>query len=171
MATKDIAYFEEFKDFCKALREAGAFLVVTDEQGKPNVMTIGWAAIGPVWSEPVLMVLVRPSRYTFGLIDKAKRFSVNVPIRGLRGELEFCGSHSGRNVDKVKECGLHVLPGREPGVKILADCDLFYECEIVQKTKVLKETLDARIIGKYYPAGDFHGIFFGRILSCYRAPR
>jgi len=53
MATKDIAYFEEFKDFCEALREAGAFLVVTDEQGKPNVMTIGWAAIGPVWSEPV----------------------------------------------------------------------------------------------------------------------
>jgi len=56
-------------------------------------------------------------------------------------------------------------------VKILAGCDLFYECEIVQKTKVLRETLDARIIGQYYPAGDFHGIFFGRILGCYRAPR
>ena len=131
METRNIQYFERFEDFCKGLSGAGAFLVVQDAKGKPNPMTIGWAAMGPVWGEAVLAVLVRPSRHTHGLIGRAKVFSVNVPIDGLRKELAFCGSRSGRDVDKVKACGLKVLPGRLPQVSVLADCGLFYECEVV----------------------------------------
>jgi flavin reductase (DIM6/NTAB) family NADH-FMN oxidoreductase RutF len=168
MNAKAIDYRDSFADLCKALEGDGAFLVVEDSQGKPNPMTIGWATLGVVWGEPILTVYVRPTRHTCGLIEKAKRFSVCVPASGMKRELLFCGSRSGRDHDKVKECGLKVLPGQTKGVSILEDCALFYECETVHKTFVLKETLDGKIRGKYYPSEDFHSVYYGRILKAYR---
>jgi aminoglycoside phosphotransferase (APT) family kinase protein len=57
----------------------GAFLTVRAGEAL-NTMTIGWATIGYVWRKPVFMVLVRDSRHTFGIIEKAADFTVSVPI-------------------------------------------------------------------------------------------
>jgi flavin reductase (DIM6/NTAB) family NADH-FMN oxidoreductase RutF len=169
MNYRELEFTEGFGELCRSLRDDGAFLVVQDEKGRPNPMTIGWALAGVLWGEPILTVLVRPSRHTFGLIEKAKRFSVCVPPAGQMAEaLAFCGSKSGRDCDKVKELGLHACPGLETGVSVLEDCVLFYECERVHKTHVLKDTLDAEIISGYYPQGDFHTVYQGRILRCYK---
>ena len=158
-----------FDDLCRQLRGGGAFLVVQGPDGRPNPMTIGWATLGVVWSEPVMTVLVRPSRFTFGLLEQAKRFSVCAPLGGrLESELAFCGSRSGRDCDKVKECGFKVGPGVARGVSVLEDCDLFYECEIVHRTKVVPETLAVDIAGSCYPQGDFHTMCSGRIVHSYR---
>ncbi|HAM36305.1 MAG TPA: flavin reductase [Elusimicrobia bacterium] len=170
MKKTDMEFAESFPAFCRALRAEGAFLVAQDEKHRPNAMTIGWAAIGVIWGEPILTVLVRPSRHTFGLMEKAKRFSVCIPPAGKLGkELAFCGSRSGRDCDKIKECGLKLAAGKEPDVSVLADCVLFYECETVHKTHVLKDNLEAGIIARYYPRGDFHTIYNGRILHAYKS--
>ncbi len=168
MKTEKIEYFERFDDFCRAFPMPGAFLVVQDSNGRPNPMTIGWALLGVVWSEPIMTVLVRPSRHTWGLMEKAKYFSVNVPAGKLEKELEYCGTHSGRDGDKIANCGLTAVPGSIKGVSILEDCDLFYECEIVHKTGVIRENLDPKITGTFYPKGDFHTVYSGRILHAYR---
>ncbi len=168
MKTEKMEHFERFEDFCRALPMPGAFLVARDSNGKLNTMTIGWAMLGVVWAEPVMTVLVRPSRYTYGLMEKAKYFSVSVPVGKLKKELEYCGTHSGRDGDKIARCKLKASPGLTNGVSILEDCDLFYECEIVHKTGVIKENLDPGIIGKCYPKGDFHTVYSGRILHAYR---
>ncbi|MDD5628577.1 MAG: flavin reductase [Elusimicrobia bacterium] len=170
MEPREMEFWEGFPDLCRALGGEGAFLVVQDEKGRPNPMTIGWAQAGRVWGEPVLNVLVRPSRYTFGLLEKARRFSVCVPAAGrLAGELAFCGSRSGRDCDKAAVLKLKTAPGLEPGVSVLADCAVFFECSTVHQTRVLRETLDPDIIAGYYPQGDFHTIFSGRILRCYKS--
>ena len=161
-------FHEAFADFCKALDGDGAFLVVQDREGKPNPMTIGWGTLGIVWSQPILTVLVRPSRHTFGLIEGAKHFSVCVPIKGMERELEFCGTHSGRDCDKMKACGLKASAGLTKGVSVIEGCGLVYECEIVHKTRVQGEALDPAIAGKYYPEGDFHTIYFGKVQQAYR---
>jgi flavin reductase (DIM6/NTAB) family NADH-FMN oxidoreductase RutF len=132
-------------------------------------MTIGWALAGIVWGEPVMTVLVRPSRYTYGLLEKARCFSVCVPWEGrLAEELAFCGSKSGRDCDKIESLGLQVSAGRGRGVSILDACDLFFECETVHKTQVLKQNLEESILAGYYPLGDFHTIYNGRILHAYK---
>jgi len=169
MQRQDMEFTDCFVDFCSALRSGGAFLVVQDAKGRPNPMTIGWGTIGVIWGEAILTVLVRPSRFTFGLIEKAKHFSVCVPSGAtLKDERAFCGSRSGRDCDKIRELGLKVAAGIERDVSVLEDCGLFYECETVHKTRVLKETLEAGIIGSFYPRGDFHTIYNGRILHAYR---
>jgi flavin reductase (DIM6/NTAB) family NADH-FMN oxidoreductase RutF len=166
---RDMEFADGFAELCKALRRDGAFLVVQDAKGRPNPMTIGWALAGIVWGEPIMTVLVRPSRYTFGLLEKARRFSVCVPLEGkLVDELAFCGSRSGRDCDKIESLGLQASPGLERGVSVLEACDLFYECEIVHKTQVIKQNLDEGIISGYYALGDFHAIYNGRILRAYK---
>ncbi|MFH1369090.1 MAG: flavin reductase family protein [Elusimicrobiota bacterium] len=164
---KPIKYSERFEDFCEAMAGDGAFLVVTDKSGKQNVMTIGWSTIGVVWYEPVIQVLVRPTRYTYELMENAKRFAVCVPVQKLKKELAYCGSYSGRDKDKIKECGFKLVPGQSEGVSVIEGCDIYYECEIIHKNKVLKETLDPEITKEYYPKSDQHTIYTGRILKVY----
>lgn len=168
MRHQKMDFTEYFPEFCRALRAGGAFLVVRDRKGRPNPMTIGWASLGVIWGEPILTVMVRPSRFTHGLIEKAGRFSVCVPLGGLKSELAVCGTRSGRDVDKIKECKLKVVAGQAEGVSVLADCDLFFECRTVHKTQVLKPNLDPGLISRYYPEGDFHDIYQGLILHSYR---
>lgn len=169
MNAKAIDYRESFAGLCRALEGEGAFLVVEDAAGKPNPMTIGWALLGVVWGEPILTVFVRPTRHTCALLEKARRFSVCVPDAGtMKRELQFCGTRSGRDHDKVKACGLKAAQGQTKGVSVLEACALFFECETVHKTFVLKDQLDGVLKGRYYPSEDFHGVYFGRILTTYR---
>jgi len=156
-------YSDNFDKFCKALEGSGAFLVVTRENGKTNIMTIGWAQMGYIWGKPVMTVLVRPSRYTHGLMEKAAHFTVCVPPEGkMRKELAFCGAKSGRDLDKVKECGFSLKEGRD-GAKYIAGSELVYECATLERTQVLPETLAQSVNAAYYPDGDHHTLYFGGI--------
>ncbi len=168
MIIKEMNYSERFDRFCKALETNGAFLLVQNSKGIPNPMTIGWAMLGRVWHESILTVLVRPSRYTYELMKTAKYFSVNVPVGSMKKELEFCGTHSGRDCDKLSACGLKTTAGSIKEISLLENCDIFYECEIRHTTNVIKENLAAEIIQKYYPQGDFHAIYSGKILRAGR---
>ncbi|HBL16128.1 MAG TPA: flavin reductase [Elusimicrobia bacterium] len=159
--------FERVDDLCRALTGGGAFLVVQDPAGKPNPMTIGWGMVGVVWGMPMMTVLVRPSRFTFGLIERAPRWSVCVPLGKMEKALAYCGSHSGRDCDKLARCKLKAAPGLLPEVSVLEGCDLFYECETVHKNDVLRERLASSVRQQYYPAEDFHTLYFGKILYSY----
>ena len=168
MERAKIEFFEGFADLCKALPQPGAFLLVADQKGKHNVMTIGWACLGIVWGEPVLEVLVRPSRHTFGLMEAAKHFSLNVPIGKLQKKLAFCGAKSGRDTDKLEACGLRLLPGLTKDVSVIDGCDLYFECRTIHKTQVVKENLDPALVRQYYPGDDFHTVYSGKVLETYR---
>ena len=79
-----------------------AALVTTAAEGKVNTMTIGWGTLGVEWGKPLFTVFVRQSRYTKELLDKNGEFTINVPLKGTdrKQALGFCGSKSGRDVDK-----------------------------------------------------------------------
>ena len=162
--------WEVFPQVQEALTSGGAFLVSADEGGRPNPMTIGWGLLGTVWYRQVFLVLVRPSRHSHGLIERGGHFAVCVPRPGeLREALEFCGSRSGRELDKVEALGLELTPGQAGPVPLLAQCDLHYECRVVAHTSLSPEgILSPQIAEKYYPKGDLHTLFFGEILAAWR---
>ncbi len=164
-------YTEHFDELCEALEGAGAFLVVEDSIGRVNVMTIGWAQLGPVWGEPVLTVLVRPSRHTFALLAKASHFSVCVPRRGeLKQELAFCGSKSGRDYDKARACGLKLKDGAAKGIKYIEGCGLVYQCELYGSTRLAEgDPAPAALSGFYPGAKDLHALFFGKVIKADRS--
>ncbi len=100
---------------------------------KINIMTIGWGQIGHIWGKPIMTVLVRKSRYTHGLIDKADNFTVSLAFDGHDEVLDFCGTKSGRDYDKFKECSITTSPGEKVTSPVIKEFDLHFECKIVFK--------------------------------------
>lgn len=143
-------------------------LILMAGSDKPNPMTIGWATIGIIWGKPIFTVLVRPSRHTDSFLKKEGEFSVNVPINGMEKQVAVCGTKSGRDMDKIKECGFELTAGRHIEVPNIAQAQLVYECKTVQTNAVMKETFTEDIMGHYYPDGDFHHVYYGEILALYK---
>lgn len=145
------------------LREKGLLLSSVDSQGRPNAMAIGWASFGIEWSRPIATVMVRPSRYTFGCIELTNDFTISVPYSDLDEQVLFCGTASGRDVDKFAECGfdqVHVEGIRSPGI---GQAGLIYFCRVVHRNDVLASQLDEEIQADAYPKGDYHRFYYGLI--------
>ena len=160
-----IGNFDAFQETVEKLN-AGGLLLVSGDKGNP--MTIGWGTVGIIWGRPVFLVLVRPSRYSFSLMETKDEFSVNVPPDGLKKEMAYCGSASGRDVDKVKECGFTLGKGKLISVPYIEECPVHYECRLIHKNSVINADLDYEIVKQYYASGDLHRIYFGEILGVYR---
>jgi len=163
----EIGYTDHLDKTLNIMGKMGLLLVSADQSGKPNAMTIGWGTVGIIWGKPIFSVLVRPSRYTFSLMEKSDDFTVNVPTDEMSDIVNFCGTKSGRDYDKFKEKGLIALPARHVKSPIIEQCPINYECKVVHKNNVMKDNLDGRIISSAYRSGDFHTIYYGEILGIY----
>ncbi|MHB0996158.1 MAG: flavin reductase family protein [Elusimicrobiales bacterium] len=160
-------YDEYFNELCGAMEGAGAFLVVEDAKGRVNTMTIGWAQLGVIWGEPIMSVLVRPSRHTYSLLETAAHFCVCVPRPGeLKKELAFCGSKSGREYDKIRACGLKLKDGAGKGLKYIDGCALVYQCALYGRAALPRGGLAPEALKKYYgPAETPHTLYFGKVIK------
>jgi flavin reductase (DIM6/NTAB) family NADH-FMN oxidoreductase RutF len=161
---KDVDYMSVAEDTIKKLNE-GAFLTVKSGD-KLNTMVIGWATFGVVWTIPVMMVAVRSSRHTFE-IKTAKDFTVNVPAGDMHKEIAFCGSKSGRNVDKFKACILETTESGQVVSPIIKTKGHHYECTIIYKSAMDPANLERDYDASLYPNKDYHTLYFGEIQACY----
>ena len=143
----------------------GAFLTVQAGDDL-NVMTIGWASLGFLWAKPMLTVMVRKSRHTFGIIERSSEFTVSVPMTDVSKQLEFCGTESGKQYDKFKECGLNIIPGDKVHIPIIDVPGIHFECKIALKS-VMNPDLLIESYQHLYPAKDYHTLYFGEIVYCY----
>lgn len=151
----------------KTMMTDGLLLTSVDENGRPNSMAIGWGTIGSIWGKPMFIVLVRPSRYTYQCIEATGDFTVNVPGKGLKEIVTYCGTVSGRDVDKFKEKGLTVIKGSKVKSPIIKECIINYECRVVHKNDIIPAHLADEIKMGAYPSGDFHRVYFGEILATF----
>jgi flavin reductase (DIM6/NTAB) family NADH-FMN oxidoreductase RutF len=136
-----------------------------DADGKLNPMTIGWGVFGWIWGRPIFTVLVRPSRYTYDCIERTGDFTVNVQPADRRDIPELCGTVSGRDCDKLAQLNLTRLPSRQITSPGIAECPLIFECRVEHRNDVLPPELAGDIRERYYPQGDYHRVYFGRIMA------
>ena len=164
--TKKLAYEEYSQQFLTQLPR-GAFLTVKDGD-RLNTMTIGWGSIGYIWQKPILMVMVRYSRYTYDLIDKAQDFTVSLPSFGeMKKALAITGTKSGRDIDKFKAADLTIQAAQTVASPVIKGCGLNFECKKVFKQIIDPEKLDVSIRANSYPNDDYHVMYYGEILACY----
>ena len=76
--------------------------------GAVNTMTISWGGLGYLWNQPVAFLFVRPQRYTYEFVESADGFSLCFFPEKYRKELQYCGTISGRDEDKIAHCGFTV---------------------------------------------------------------
>ncbi|MEA3500301.1 MAG: flavin reductase family protein [Candidatus Marinimicrobia bacterium] len=141
-------------------------LLMSGKNGNP--MAIGWGTVGVIWHKSIFTILVRPSRYSFKLIEELPEFTVNVPTPELKKKVAYCGVKSGRDFDKIKECNFHIQKSNHISVPYIKECPIHYECKIVNKNDIINSELNDKIINRYYKTGDYHSVYFGEILGVYK---
>ena len=161
---KNVAYDYKIADFLKQL-DKGAFLT-TQYGGENNVMTIGWAQIGIIWRKPVMMVLVRKSRYTKTLLDGSKEFTVSVPLNcDMQKELAYCGTVSGKNEDKFAVQKIELLNSEKINTPCLNIPGLHYECMVLYQSEIKLSELDEIVNDTWYQDGDTHTMYIAEIVN------
>lgn len=156
------------------LEQVGKGVLVTAKaDGFVNPMTIGWGTLGIEWKKNIFTVFVRQSRHTKALLDKNGEFTINVPMGGdVKHILGVCGSKSGRDMDKVKELGLHLEAPEVISVPGIRELPLTLECKVIYQQDQELDRLCGESRAHYYPAGtveenNFHTAYYGEVVAAY----
>lgn len=89
----------------RIINSGQVILVSCAYKDKSNIITLAWST--PLSHKPPLLgISVVKTHLSAELIKKSEEFIVNVPSFDLLKSVVFCGTHSGREVDKFKESGL-----------------------------------------------------------------
>ena len=108
-----------------------AVMVSCSDGVNDNIITLAWA--GTVCSNPPLIsISIRPARYSHGLISASKEFVINIPDEKMIEACEFCGTKSGRRIDKFKELGLTKEKGFIVNTPLIKECPINIECKVRQ---------------------------------------
>jgi flavin reductase (DIM6/NTAB) family NADH-FMN oxidoreductase RutF len=142
-------------------------LITAGTSDSYNTMTASWGTFGILWNLPIAVCFIRPQRYTLEFMNRSDFFTLSFFSENYRDVLSFCGSHSGRKVDKAVHTGLTSLTTENGGV-------YFAEARIVMECKKLyvdnlnpKNFVKQGFVNEIYPNNDFHHFFIGEIMNCY----
>ncbi len=110
-----------------------AVMVSCQEEGsRPDIVTLAWA--GPACSDPpMLSIAIRPSRLSHEIISRSGEFVVNIPGTEQLRATDYCGSVSGRDVDKFAATGLTPVQGKRVKAPLIGECPVNLECLLRHK--------------------------------------
>ena len=137
-------------------------LVTAGNKEQCNTMTASWGSLGILWNKPISTIYIRPSRYTLEFLDREPYYSLCVFDESHRETLKYCGSHSGRDGDKIKATGLTTLTDEK--APYFAEAKLVFICR-----KLYKQTMepacfiDSSLDSANYANKDYHKVFTGEI--------
>ena len=162
MAFREIS-IEDFS--CAAVRllsKDRLLLTAEDGEGRINAMTVGWGGIGVFWGKPVVIYGIRPERYTYSFAESGTRVTLSAFPRELAAALTYCGTHSGREGDKIRAAGL--TPCRMPdGGHGYTEASLVITAEKCYSHAMRpEEILDAEA-SAFYRQGGYHTLYMARI--------
>lgn len=128
-----------------------------------NTMTASWGGLGHLWDRHVAFIFVRPSRYTFEFLEQHPLFTLSFFDSSWRDALMFCGTESGRHVDKVKKTGLQPAATDRGGV-YFAQARLVIECVKIAFTDLNPRHFLEPDIMEFYEAPDYHRMYVGEVV-------
>ena len=160
-----IDVYEYMGEILKGIKSG--VLITGKAEGRVNSMTISWGMVGIEWAKPVFVTFIRENRFTRSLLEKNGEFTVSIPIDdSAKKILGFCGSKSGRDVDKAKELGLTYV-----------ELPLTLECKVIYKQKQDMSAMTEEARAKFYPQDvdslstgsnkDTHVAYYGEIVNAY----
>lgn len=120
-----------------------------DAAGIPNIISLGWSMCTS-FIPPMIAISIGKTRYSYKLVSEGKEFVLAFPSEDMEREVLYCGTHSGRDVNKFKALGLIAITASKVRPPLIDRCIVNMECKVVGQ-------LDT---------GD-HTIFVGEIVTSY----
>ena len=140
-------------------------LIAAQKEGKANAMTASWGGLGFLWGKNVAYTFIRQERFTKQFVDSSDRFSLcffDTRQNGVRKMLNYMGSVSGRNEDKIQTAGLTLL--HEEGVPYFAEANMVLLCRKLYAQNFLPECFIAQELKqKWYCHDSYHTFYISAI--------
>jgi flavin reductase (DIM6/NTAB) family NADH-FMN oxidoreductase RutF len=137
-------------------------LITAGHMDDYNTMTAAWGGLGYLWNKPVAYTFIRPQRYTYLFAEKYDYFTLSFFAKEHREILNYCGAHSGKEKDKIKETGLKTIDYEGKAV-YFEQARLVLLCRKLYFQDVNPENFLDKSIQKVYPLKDYHRMYIGEI--------
>ena len=138
-------------------------LITAGNRESFNTMTGAWGGLGIMWAKHVAWCVIRPNRYTYKFIEESPFYTLSFLEEQYRDILTYCGTKSGRDVNKVTETGLTPVFGEN--TIYFAEAKLVLECKKIYAQDILPKNFLSPEIEEYYPQKDYHRMYLGEIVK------
>jgi flavin reductase (DIM6/NTAB) family NADH-FMN oxidoreductase RutF len=101
----------------------------SDEKGNTNIITIAWHTTISK-NPPLYGISVAPGRFSYDLIKKSKEFVINFSSFDILEKIHFCGTNSGKKIDKIKEAKLTLIDSEKIKTPSIQQCYAHFECKL-----------------------------------------
>lgn len=137
-------------------------LVTSGNMENWNTMTASWGGLGVIWDRNVSYVFVRYSRFTYEFMEKNSTFTLSFFPEKFREVLDYCGSHTGREVDKAVETGLIPFSTSSDSVSF-KQAELILVCKKLYAGSIDPEDFIDPTVQDNYKTKDYHKMYIGEI--------
>ena len=127
-----------------------------------NTMTASWGGFGVLWNKNICFCVVRPTRHTYNFMEESDAFSLSFFDEKYRKALNFCGAHSGRDVNKAAATGLTQIAG-DHGTVYFQEACLVMECKKLYFQDIDPKNFMDISLDKNYPLKDYHRMYIGEV--------
>ncbi len=157
MAFKEISPYSLTENPFKMIGQDWMLLTVKNGD-KLNTMTASWGGVGILWNKPVAFIFVRPTRYTYGILEQSDFMSISILPEKYRSELNYCGKVSGRDEDKIGKCGFHVSDKED--APYFDEADTVFICKKHYGQMLNAESfMDSKMNDKLYSDKNYHKLY------------
>jgi flavin reductase (DIM6/NTAB) family NADH-FMN oxidoreductase RutF len=126
---------------------APVLLVTTKWHASSDVTPVAWSM--PLSADPPLIgICVHSTRHAHDMIKFSEEFALNFPSRTLLNHVQYYGTVSGRELDKLDISKLPTFKARKVEAPLLEGCVAFIECGLEDALRF----------------GD-HTLFIGRVVA------
>lgn len=139
-------------------------LITAGDAGKYNTMTASWGGLGHLYGKPVSFCFINPARYTYQFMEKGGTYTLTFYTETYRDALQFCGTHSGKDTDKVKATGLTPIV-TPTGTPAYAEAWLILECRKMVSQSFTPEALSDEKLHTEWSGKAMHKMYIGEILN------
>lgn len=137
-------------------------LVTAGNEQAHNTMTASWGGFGVLWKKYISMIFVRPQRYSMEFLEQEGWYTLSFFDKQYRKALAYCGSNSGRDVDKDKETGL--TPCYDLAAPYYQEARIVFLCRKLHNQPLDPACFEEGWIDvEIYPEKDYHRMIFGEI--------
>ena len=108
---------------------APVLLVTSSYRGRHNALPVAYAMVLSI-VPPLIGIAIHPSRHSYDVIRKTEEFAINIPTRELLHHVQYLGTLSGVDFDKLELTKLPSFRARLLDTILLEGCVGWVECSV-----------------------------------------
>lgn len=139
------------------------WMLITAKNGdKVNAMTASWGGMGIMWNKKVVYVFIRPQRYTREFVDVSDTFSLCFLDETYRKTLNYFGTASGRDEDKISKQNMHILD--KDGTPFFEESEMVILCKKLYRQRLASDGfIIPEMNTQFYQNDDHHYMYIAEI--------